>query len=326
MKHLSILFLFVGLLISQPLFSQFSVSSQRPTDTTPVFKDTIDRVDLNNAFQNQAKLELERKALRKERNTVEFESSFQMSQTQYDNWASGGENTFTGKATVDFNHKYQKDKFALDYGFDAQYGMNVIDNSPFKNVDVFNINFLATWTISESPWSYAASTNLKSQFSKGYTSRTDKSLISDFMSPGYFDVSAGFSYQKEGSAFSIILSPLTGSITTMLNDTLSMAGTSGVEAGKHTKGQLGPSIDARYDKKFKNDIFRYVSRLYTFSNIITTPTFQWDNTLSIYPLDFLSISIVANVYYDRTASVEKPESLQLNYSVNIGLKYNYKNK
>ena len=63
-------------------------------------------------------------------------------------------------------------------------------------------------------WSYSASINIRSQFSQGYKSRTEHILVSDFMSPGYFDIAAGFTYAKAGSPFKITLSPLGGNIVT----------------------------------------------------------------------------------------------------------------
>lgn len=82
--------------------------------------------------------------------------------------------------------------------------------------------------------------NIRSQFSQGYKSRTEHILVSDFMSPGYFDIAAGFTYAKAGSPFKITLSPLGGNIVTVLNDMLPEDGRYGVPCRRtgHRKTRL----------------------------------------------------------------------------------------
>ena len=97
-------------------------------------------------------------------------------------------------------------------------------------------------------WSYSASINIRSQFSQGYKSRTEHILVSDFMSPGYFDIAAGFTYAKAGSPFKITLSPLGGNIVTVLNDMLPEDGRYGVPVGERVTGKLGYSADVFFDR------------------------------------------------------------------------------
>ena len=73
--------------------------------------------------------------------------------------------------------------------------MNFIDDAFFKNKDEFKINWQLAGRCTGN-WSYSASINIRSQFSQGYKSRTEHILVSDFMSPGYFDIAAGFTYAK----------------------------------------------------------------------------------------------------------------------------------
>lgn len=256
----------------------------------------------------------------------EFEAGLQVAQSQFDNWDGGGENTFSGRASLRYRHLYTKSKLTLDFTAATSYGMNIIEGDAFKNEDQFSFNFLSSWAIPKSNWAYAATANLRSQYSNGYASRTDNTLLSTFFAPAYLDLQIGFSYQKPGSPFSLVISPAAGSLTIVGNEDLSLQGAYGVTPGEHFLAQFGASIDARFDKKFGNDMFHYRSRLYSFASYTATPAVQWDNTFNIYPTKFLSISLLAKVYYDQNANIEYPDKLQYNYGFTVGLSYLFNSK
>lgn len=120
--------------------------------------------------------------MRKERNTITCTVGLSLNQTGFDNWAPGGNNTFDATASLLYTHVYTRDKLNMTYSFDSKYGMNVISGTTFKNLDYFIFNLNTGWAISKN-WSYSASANLRSQWSKGYKSVTEKILVSNFMSP-----------------------------------------------------------------------------------------------------------------------------------------------
>lgn len=321
------LLLMVILLLSTVVASaQFSMSKVKPSSLDTKMKDSIKQSSITNEFFSKARWDAERRAIRKQRNMVEFNSTLQVSQSQFENWAAGGDNTFSGRSTIFFRHVYNREKLTVDYGLEARYGINVIDDKPFKNEDEFKLNFQTSWKIRNS-WSYAGTLKLRSQFSNGFKSRADKTIMSSFMAPGFLDVSFGFNYRhRDNSPFSLTLSPVTGSLVVVLNEELSEKGINGVEKGRKSKGQVGPSLQANFDKTFGKNIFRYRSMLYSFTNIKTTPTARWENTFEIRATKFITTTLYALAYYDKYANTPKPQKLQLNYAFTIGLAYRFKNK
>lgn len=305
--------------------AQFTISKVKPSKLDPMAKDSIKQTSMSNDFFNRSKWEAERRKIRKERNFIEFAPSLQISQTQFDNWASGGDNTFSGRSTVFFRHEYKREKLTVDYRFEARYGINLIDSKVFKNEDEFKIRFFTSWNIKHN-WSYAAEANLRSQFSKGYKSRNDETLISNFMAPGFVDVSVGFKYRRKDSPFGLTLSPIAGSMTTVLYEPLSEMGINGVEKGKKSKQTLGPSIRAEFDKQFCKNIFRYRAMIYSFTDLKTTPTVRWDNTFEIRATKFLTTTFTGTAFYDKYANTPNARKLQLNYSIAVGLSYKLTNK
>lgn len=305
--------------------AQFSISKVKPKDLGTMQKDLIKSTNVTNDYFSRSRWLAEKRRLRKERNFVEFGTTLQLTQTQFDNWASGGDNTFSGRATLNFLHRYQRNKFGIEYWVNGRYGINVIDDKPFKNEDEFNIGTKTTWKIKNS-WSYAGTVNVRSQFSNGYKSRTDKTLKSAFMSPGYVELSIGFNYRRDKSPFDISISPIAGNLTIVANDTLSKQGINGVEKGKHVKGQLGPSTRIIFNKEFGKNVFRYYSNLYAFTNIRKSHIARWENKLDVRATKFFTTSIFALFYVDNEANTPKSTMMQYNYSIGLGLSYNFKNK
>lgn len=317
----------IATLFCSTAMAQFSITTTESDLQGSVVIDTLTNVgNINNTYFNKAEWKAEKLRIRKERTTLEFEATLQTSKTGFDNWESGGSNTFNGRSTISAKHVYKKEIMTSTTTLSARYGMNVIDGITFKNEDEFQFNWQLTWTMKDD-WSYAGSVNFRSQFTNGYESIDDNTLVSSFMAPGYLDIALGFNFNPEESPFDISLSPLTGSIVLVLNDSLSMNGTGGVTPGEKTKGQLGPSINISFDKKFgKNEFLRYRSNLYTFTNFNSDPTVRWENTLDFSPVDFITMTFYLLAYYDKAAVTPRPESVQYQYSLSLGLSYKFSNK
>ena len=321
----AVLTLAISITATSNLHAQFSIDNYAPrTKTlTPVF-DGLPMVDLQNDYYDPAAVRAEKLRLRKERNTVEFNSSLETSLQQFHNWTGSGNNNFYALANIFFRHQYKHDKLSVDYSAEAKYGMNYIDDAFFKNVDEFKLGFQFGWNMHRN-WSYSASANLRSQFTTGYESRTDHSIVSDFMSPGYFDIAGGFSYSRPGGPIKITLSPIGGNVVTVLNRQLSNEGMYGVTPGRRTSSKMGYSVDIFFDRSFgKSKWFRYRSNLYCFVPYaeIDNPTVRWENTLEIKLTKVISTKLYGQLYYRKEDSLD----LQYQYAFMIGLNYVFKNK
>ncbi len=297
---------------------------QREESVEPTLRGlTNDKVssDLHNDYYDHAAWVAERNRVRKERNLFEIEGSFQTSALQFENWTAGGDNTFSGLATLFVHHRYKRSKFAHDLTVNARYGINYIDNMAFKNVDELKISEVMSWDIQGS-WSYSATLNFRTQFGDGYESRTDQTLISALLSPGYMDVSVGFTYAPSKAPFKITLSPIAGNMITMLDSRLYLQGLNGVPAGDRVYSSIGPSINASFDKKFWKERMRYRSTLYAFTDLSSPPTVRWDNWLDLSLSKYLSVKLYGVIYYLESAS---PRA-QYQYSATLGLTYKFRNK
>ncbi len=321
-----VLFL-LAMIASESAMAQYTIrraQPQRENAGVPALGGiTRNKVDtLSNDYYDHAAWVAERNRQRRERNLFEIEGSFQTSALQFENWTAGGDNTFSGLATLFVHHRYKRSKFAHDLTINARYGMNYIDKTPFKNVDELKISEVMSWDMHEGGWSYSATLGFRTQFGDGFASRTDQTLISAVLSPGYLDVSVGFTYAPSGAPYKVTLSPISGNMITMLDDRLYEQGLNGVPAGKRVFSSIGPSINVSFDKKFWGERMRYRSTLYAFTNLVSPPTVRWDNWFDLSLSKYLSIKLYGVIYYLESAS---PRA-QYQYSATLGLTYKFRNK
>lgn len=321
-----VLFLFAVVLGRADAVAQYTIRRAQPQreevaqpSLRGITRNTVET--LSNDYYDHAAWVAERNRKRKERNLFEIEGSFQTSALQFENWTAGGDNTFSGLATLFVHHRYKHSKFAHDLTINARYGMNYIDKTPFKNVDELKLSEVMSWDMVGS-WSYSATINFRTQFGDGYESRTNQTLISAVLSPGFLDVSVGFTFAPSGAPYKITLSPIAGNMISMIDDRLYMQGLNGVPAGDRVYSSIGPSLNVSFDKKFWGERMRYRSTLYAFTNLTSPPTVRWDNWVDFNLSKYLSIKLYGVVYYLESAS---PKA-QYQYSATLGLSYKFRNK
>lgn len=348
-RPILILLPLLTLLCTGNVSAQFSMSKvAKPKDRPSTIADSIKQTRLENDYFSLARYKADRRALIKERNTIEFKASLHASQTQYENWSAGGDNTFASRAEMSFAHKFKKGGYTLDYKLSARYGFNIIpvetdgskDAKLFKNEDEWVVKVQNLYIMHKN-WSYSALVNVRSQFTTGYKSRTDKTKKTNFFAPGYIDLSLGLDYKHPKQPLNVTLSPISGSAIVVMDESLARTGLGGVPADrfddagnlilrhKHSKWELGSSVQVKYDKTFgKRDTFRYQTNLFSFCGWSNVPTVRWENTFDIKATKLLSTTFYIQLYYDKEDILagDTRAKLQAKYSLSVGLSYTFKNK
>ena len=329
MKPLRIFLLLAGLLLaSNRVEAQFSISKVTPKEAdVKNFRDTIKQLSVvNNQFFSEARYRAEKKRLRKERNTITCTVGLSLNQTGFDNCAPGGNNTFDATASLLYTHVYTRDKLNMTYSFDSKYGMNVISGTTFKNLDYFIFNLNTGWAISKN-WSYSASANLQSQWSKGYKSVTEKILVSNFMSPGTLTLGVGFTYRALKKVPLIVtINPLSGNMQFVLDDSLSRQGAHGVPAGKHQKSSLGSTMRIDLNQPIAGGKMNYITYFYVSTNYEQNNYVEWQNTFNIVAAKIFNIGLFCRMVYNEPQATPRNRSLQWTYKIGVGLSYTFKNK
>lgn len=221
--------LLCALAISNPVSAQITIDEVKTDPSERILKNEVrpTTVDAQSYF-SRARYRAERAAIRKERNTLEFGGGILGSVASYsDSWieTSGGDNSIGLAATLFLHHTFTKQRFTIETKFDAKFGYNRMnievagdggsttsEATWYKNQDEFQISTNPAYIINKS-WQVGSIIKFRSQFANGYVSRSQQTADdrkSTFMSPGYLDISGGFTYTcpLERFPIKINLSPI----------------------------------------------------------------------------------------------------------------------
>ena len=238
-----------------------------------------------------------------------------LSQTQYNNWAGGGENSLAINGMLNVFCNYKVEKTSWENSLDLGYGMVKLSNNPLrKSDDKMELNS-KYGRLAKGKFFYSGMLNFKSQFASGYNYPDDSNAISRFLAPAYLTIAIGIDY-KPFDYFSVFLSPATGKFTFVNDASIADAGLYGNKPayfdssanklihGKKSRAEFGASLSA----KFQKDIFKNVNllaKLNLFDNYTDEIAaargnidVNFEGLLTLKVNKLLSASIYGNILYD----------------------------
>lgn len=235
--------------------------------------------------------------------------SITTNQTSLTNWAAGGESSVSASAILLYDIDYKDSLQQWDNSLKLGYGVIWQDESGRdKSDDVIDISSKYGYKGFDA-WYYSAEAGFSTQFDKGYNS--DSAVISEFMAPGYLTVALGMDY-KPNDALSVLIAPLSGKATYVLNDSLAQTGAYGLDEAVYdeTTGELleytnskyefGGSIKISYKKKVMPNV-QLTTKLNLFSNYLENPEnvdIKWDLDINMKVNKYITASISTKMIYD----------------------------
>lgn len=251
--------------------------------------------------------------------------NFNFGQGSQSNWAAGGDDFSLSVATyLGFHDFYKKGKYSWDNTFDFNYGLvNTTSSGTRKNDDRIDLLSKAGYALNPK-LDLAGLLNFHTQFSKGYAYNSDgsKTLLSNFLSPGYLLLSLGLDY-KPVKGLSVFVSPITSRWTFVRNDTL--APKYGLDPGKNVRNEIGAFASITYINDL-NKTISYNGRLDLFSNYEHNPQnvdVMMNNMFSAKLSKILTASLGLNFIYDDDVKQFGPNhnspALQFQSMLAVGL-------
>ncbi len=132
--------------------------------------------------------------------------TLQYNQSYFQNWNAGGERSWSFGTILNSFAKYNDGVNSWDNTLFMGLGyINTESNATRKTDDKIELNSKYGRKASKN-FFYAAQLNFKTQFFEGIDFKTN-SIISDFMAPGYLNLSLGMDY-KPSDNLSVYYSPL----------------------------------------------------------------------------------------------------------------------
>jgi hypothetical protein len=229
-------------------------------------------------------------------------TSLNLSQLSLTNWAAGGDNSLSGNILINLSADYARNKTSWENTLILGYGLIKQGEDPARKSDD-QIDFASKLGIKASEkWYYTALLGFKSQFAPGYDrpGDADRMKISNFMAPGYLSISLGMDY-RPSEAFSLLLSPVTGKFTFVLDDDLSVAGSFGLEPGQKSRGELGGYVKMAFKKEVLKNV-TLDTKIDLFSNYFDHPQYidvNWTLLLNFKVNEYLSASLLTQLIYDH---------------------------
>lgn len=357
MKRFTTLFAIAIMAFAGDAYAQVSVDEVPAVDHKREFDNEMKSKEVEADYFSEANYRAERRAIRKERNLVDFSANLHGSLTAYSkSWQASGDNAITILANINFLHTFKKGRFTLTNSASAKFGYNNMKTDLgadyggmrgvwFKNVDEVVLATAPQWAMVKN-WTYGANVKFRTQFAPGYESRGDKqkggSRVSNFMTPGYFDASVGFTYVLPSEKFPLKVNLAPIAMSTTYRHDLSTSKDYGVTVGR-SKYEGGLSVQLDFDKTWgKNGWLRYRTTAYSFYGWITdisskakfkpteakakyehvVPTIRWENTIDIKATKYISTQIYFQLYYNK----QEWHQLQVSSMLSVGLTYTFKNK
>lgn len=222
-----------------------------------------------------------------------------LSQTSLTNWSGGGDNSVAGNAYLNGDLKYEKDRWNWVNNLILEYGLtNTKTNGTQKSTDRIEFSTKLGYKAG-GKWFYSAMADFKTQFAKGYNYPNKEIYISKFMAPAFSNIALGMDY-KPCDQFSLFLSPATGKLTIVRDDTLSAKGAFGVDPGDKFKAEFGAFIKAQAECTVmenvtaKTDLGLFSAYDSSFGNV----DIEWNLLISMKINKYLNASINTSLKYD----------------------------
>lgn len=241
--------------------------------------------------------------------TVKGNAGLNLNQVALVNWAPGGQSSIGINAGVNFESKYEKDKFSWLTKSILNYGMQRLGKQEFRKSDDI-IDFTSTLNLVASKhWKYSLMKNFRSQFVPGYEYDDEldtKTYVSRFLSPAYTLVSLGMEYSAP-KYFRVLLSPVTHKAYIVTSDFDRIKTAFGVDSGKVVTHNVGAYIKANFEAEvFKN--VTLATQLELFSNYLENPQnvdIIWGTKIIMKVNAWLNVTLQTDLVYDDDIMVPK---------------------
>ncbi|MBN2410611.1 DUF3078 domain-containing protein [candidate division KSB1 bacterium] len=242
-----------------------------------------------------------------------------LTQTSFDNYVQGGENSMAWQ--LNYSYKFVNDQEKTNWANSGKlnYGMIKIGNGETKkSIDEIKLETVYTYKLGINIDPYVAGTG-ETQFAPGYDyGQNPKLQVSDFMDPLYLRESAGFGYKpreeiKTRLGFSM-KQTLTNDYPAPFADDPK---TTIIEKKKYEYGiesvtDLDVNITENSNLKSKLELF---SNLKAFDQIDV----NWDTMLTAKVSEYVNLNFNVKVLYDKDISKKR----QLKQALAVGISYNF---
>ncbi len=257
------------------------------------------------------------------------EAGLSFSQVSLTNWSAGGESSISGNSLLNINATYSKDKSIWTNVAELGFGLLKQGDEDLKKTDD-KLYLASSYSYQAAKkWYYNATLSFRSQFASGYNYPNDSVIISKFLAPAYIIAALGMEFRPDEN-FNWIMSPFSGRLIIVNDDTLSAQGAFGVDPGNKTRLEFGASTQVFLKVNIMKNV-DFQTTLGLFSNYLEDPQnidINWEMALNMKINDYLAASINTTLIYDHDIKIEDKDGnigprTQFKEVLGIGFSYKF---
>lgn len=260
----------------------------------------------------------------------DFDLSF--SQVGLNNWSGGGQSSITVAGFFEARWDYEKEKNQWNNSISLGYGLirqRELSEEFRKSDDELSLTSNYTRRLTRN-WRLSMLLDLKSQMAPGYVyqktqdNAEKRNRTSNFFAPAYLVTSAGFEFQP-GKEFALLISPLSGKTTFVLDRKISREARYGVDSGQKVRQELGINLNTKIRwKVFKNVDFKSTLNLFDGYADLLKVDVNWQTQLLLKVNRFLSTTVSTNLVYDEDIDILRDDgttgpAVQFKEVVGVGI-------
>jgi len=242
-------------------------------------------------------------------------------QASFDNWAAGGENSWSWIFNLNGNFIRKMDKSHWTNIYKLEYGRSKVGSDEAKKT-ADEIFLESEYSYFFRPvWAGYIAVNGRSQFAEGYDYETDpKTLTSKFINPAYFRESVGLKFMPSnnfnsragvGLKQTVVTDEMFAPIYTDKSDTDEL---------EKLRNEIGLESVTNLTYQLKENVV-FASSLDLFANMkaFNEVDVRWDNLIAADITKYIKVSFNFQLYYDRDISIKR----QLKQYLAVGLSYTF---
>ncbi len=250
----------------------------------------------------------------------ELVSNLNFTQNSFDNWAQGGEDSWSW--LINLNGKLSRDSDSHSWVNTCKlaFGKTKVESeNARKAVDEVFLESVFTRKLNEFLNPYVSFT-AKTQFTSGYEySDTGKEEISNFLDPGYFTQSFGLGYAPSD----IFQTRFGGAVKETAADEYAEVYSDDPDTDdeiEDLKVEYGAESVTDLNLKLAENIL-FTSKLGMFSDLnrVDEVDVDWDNLFSAKVNEYINVSLSVKILYDKDIHVKR----QMQQVLAVGVSYSF---
>jgi hypothetical protein len=249
----------------------------------------------------------------------ELVGNLNFTQTKFDNWAQGGEDTFAWQLNI--NGKAKRLEGIYDWANSGKiaYGRNKLGGAESrKSIDEIKLESVFTYLLGTYVNPYVAATG-ETQFTPGYEYTDDsKTEISNLLDPAFLTQSAGVGYEPIKEFKTRLGFAVKETITS--DHPIPYADDPETEDIEKIKVEPGMESVTDFSKSLIGGIL-ITSKLEIFSNFkgLDEIDVKWDNIFTAKISKYIDVTFNVKLFYDKDIS----DNRQIKQSLALGLTYTF---